>query len=113
MAGKRPVFSTLAAAPTAPTADDNPAPDVTTSRRPDVKTPAKSARIAFTWRLTPAEANRLDALALRMRGDLGLARLDRATVLTALCHLADDNPAVYGAALGAITDVQTSGRQDA
>jgi hypothetical protein len=105
MAGKRPVFSTLAA-PTAPNADDAPAADVQTPRRQDVKTPAaaagKPARIAFTWRLTPDEANRIDALVLRMRSDLGLARLDRATLLAALCQLADANPAVYGAALGQI-----------
>lgn len=104
MAGKRPVFSTLAA-PTAPSADDARAPAVPTPRRPDVQTPptaAEPGRIAFTWRLTPDEANRIDTLVLRMRSDLGVARLNRATVLAALCHLADSNPAVYGAALGQI-----------
>jgi len=106
MAGKRPVFSTLAA-PTAPSADDPPARDVPAPRRPDVQTPpaaTRPGRIAFTWRLTPDEANRIDGLVLRMRSDLGVARLDRATVLAALCHLADTNPAVYGAALGQIQD---------
>jgi hypothetical protein len=103
MAGKRPVFSTLAA-PTAPNADDAPAADVAPSRRPDVQTPPAAARIAFTWRLTPDEANRIDALVLRMRSDLGVAKLDRATVLAALCHLADTNPAVYGAVLGQLQD---------
>ncbi|HEY5019111.1 MAG TPA: hypothetical protein VII59_20275 [Streptosporangiaceae bacterium] len=105
MAPKRPAFRTLSA-PTAPNADD-PAPGVTAPGRPDVKTPApadKPGRIAFTWRLTPDEANRLDDLVLRMRRDLGLARLDRATVLTALCHLADSNTAVYGAVLGQLQD---------
>ena len=105
-AAKRPAFRTLGT-PTAPNAD-TPAADVQTPRRPDVQTsePAgKPSRIAFTWRLTPSEANRLDALVLRMRSDLGLARLDRATVLTALCHLADSNPAIYGAVLGQIQDV--------
>jgi hypothetical protein len=109
MAPKRPAFRTLSA-PTAPNADDPAAgqpSDVTAPGRPDVTTPApagKPGRIAFTWRLTPDEANRLDALVLRIRGDLGLARLDRATVLTALCHLAEDNPAVYGAVLGQLQD---------
>lgn len=106
MAGKRPVFSTLAV-PTAPNADDTPAADVQASRRPGAQTPpteAKPERIAFTWRLTPDEANRIDALVLRMRSDLGVARLDRATVLAALCQLAAANPAVYGAALGQLQE---------
>jgi hypothetical protein len=104
VAGKRPIFSTLAA-PTAPTADEGRPADVPTPRRQDVKTSGPAggpARIAFTWRLTPDEANRIDGLVLRMRTDLGVARLDRATVLAALCRLADSNPAVYGATLGQI-----------
>lgn len=106
MAGKRPLFDTLAA-PTAPTADEGRAAGVPAPRRPDVQASGEAARpsrIAFTWRLTADEANRIDALVLRMRSDLALARLDRATVLAALCHLADSNPAVYGAALGQIQD---------
>jgi len=97
-------FRTLGT-PTAPSADDsNPPPQP--PERLDVKTSerAKPARIAFTWRLTPDEANRLDALVLRLRSELGVARLDRATVLSVLCHLADSNQAVYGAALAELSD---------
>jgi hypothetical protein len=105
MAGKR-LFDTIGPS-TAPTADEGRAVDVPAPRRPDVQASgaaAKPGRIAFTWRLTPDEANRIDALVLRMRSDLGVARLDRATVLAALCHLADANPAVYGAALGQVQE---------
>ena len=96
-------FRTLGT-PTAPSADDNNPPPP--PERPDVRTSEgiKPARIAFTWRLTPDEANRLDALVLRMRSELGVARLDRATVLSVLCHLADSNQAVYGAALAELSD---------
>ena len=48
--------------------------DARTPGRPDVQT-SEAGRIAFTWRLTPDEANAIDALVLKMRGDLGLARL--------------------------------------
>ena len=107
MKSKRPIFSTLAA-PTAPTADDAAAMDVQTPGRPDVQASqsvTKPGRIAFTWRLTPDEANRVDALVLRMRSDLGVAKLDRATVLAVLCHLAAEDPAVYGATLSQLKNV--------
>lgn len=100
--------------PTAPSADDSAAaaPAGLTPGRRDVTTSAAAAapgRIAYTWRLTPAEAHQLDALVLRMRADLGARRLDRATVLSALCRLADDSTAVYGAVLAELaSDVQTS-----
>ena len=105
MAGKR-LFDTIAP-PTAPTADEGRAADVPPPRRPDVQASgaaARPGRIAFTWRLTPDEANQVDALVLRMRSDLGLARLDRATMLAALCRLAASNPAVYGAVLGQLQE---------
>jgi hypothetical protein len=73
--------------------------DARTPGRPDVQT-SEAGRIAFTWRLTPDEANAIDALVLKMRGDLGLARLNRAAMLSALCRLAADNPSVYDAVLG-------------
>lgn len=106
----RRTFKTIA--PTSPNADDAlPAPaPAQTSRRPDVQTPAqakKPPRSAFTWRLTAEEANRLDGLVLRLRAELGVARLDRATMLTALTELADENPAVFGALLARLQDAQT------
>lgn len=57
----------------------------------------KLKRSAFTWRLAPEEAIRLDELILRLRSELGIARLDRATMLAALTALAAESPAVFGA----------------
>lgn len=100
----RPTFRTLAN-PTSPTADDT---TQETSRRPDAKTPAPAKggqRSAFTWRLTPEQANQLDGLLLRLRAELGVARLDRATMLTALTDLAAESPAVFGALVARLQDV--------
>jgi len=94
----RPTFRTLST-PTSPNADDGQQ----TPRRPDVKT-SKAQRSAFTWRLTPEEANRLDELIIRLRGELGVARLDRATMLTALTALANESPAVFGALAARLQD---------
>ena len=75
-----------------------------TSRRPEVSRPRRQdaetsetapRRSAFTWRLTPEQANELDELVLRMRRELGLGRLDRAEVLLALVQAAGANRAVY------------------
>jgi len=119
MATKRPTFRTLnptapsadGAAPTSPetqTADAQASrrQDVQASRRQDASTAAVSApaRSAFTWRLTPDEAIRIDSLALRLRGDLG-HRLDRATMLSALCRMAATDPAIYAALLTELRDV--------
>lgn len=97
-------FST--AAPTPPNADES-VPDVQTPRRPALQTSAPRAggRSAFTWRLTPEEANRIDGLVLRLRTELGRARLDRATMLTALVEIADESPAVFGALVARLQDV--------
>ena len=109
--GKRPVFSTVAN-PTAPNADDRPAPS-RGSRRPDVQTSGKETRerrTAFTWRLTAEQGLLLDGLQLRLRKDLGVPRIDRADMLDALARVADESPGVYGALLARLQDVLTSGR---
>jgi hypothetical protein len=97
---KRPTFRTLAT-PTQPNADDGQP----TSRRTDVKASEKPQRSAYTWRLTPEEANRLDELVIRLRSELGVARLDRATMLAALTALAAESPAVFGALAARLQDV--------
>lgn len=61
--------------------------DIETPVRPDVKTPG---RTAFTWRLTPDEADRLDMLLLEVRRSLGVGRLDRAAMLQALVDLTSE-----------------------
>jgi hypothetical protein len=53
--------------------------------------------------LSQDEAIRLDGLVLRLRADLG-HRLDRATMLTALCRLAAGDPTIYAALLAELTD---------
>lgn len=47
----------------------------------------------------------MDTLVLRLRSDLGRARLDRATMLDALVRLASDTPSVYGLLLSRMEDV--------
>ena len=64
-----------------------------TSRRPNT-TSDQDKRIAFTWRLTPDQANQLDELVLGLRRDLGRGRLDRATVLQTLVDLATENDTI-------------------
>jgi hypothetical protein len=98
-AAKRPTFRTLAN-PTTPNADD-----VQTSGRTDVTASGKPQRSAYTWRLTPEEANRLDGLVIRLRSELGIARMDRATMLSALTALAAESPAVFGALAARLQDV--------
>jgi hypothetical protein len=61
--------------------------------------PAAEARIAFTLRLTPDQAEQLDTLVLRLRRQLGRARLDKAAVLLALVQAADASDEVRAAAL--------------
>jgi hypothetical protein len=60
------------------------------SRRLDVQTSVKERRIAFTWRLSLQEADKLEALVFDLRHELGRRRLDRATVLQALVDLASE-----------------------
>ena len=112
MAAKKPIFSTVAhtqaSADEAPSTADVPTsgrrdlkaprrPGAKTSQAPDVQTSA--ARIAFTWRLTPAEADQLDTLILQLRRQLGRGRLDKASVLLALVQLADERSDVHAALL--------------
>jgi hypothetical protein len=95
---------------TAPNADEvaAPAKRSRTSRRPDVQKPApappKGVK-AYTWRIDTDRANRLDALVLHLRVDLGIPQLDRATMLEALTDLADENQGIYGALLARLQDV--------
>lgn len=96
---------TPAAVATPPNADEV-IPDVSTPRRIDArKKPSSGRRTAFTWRLTPEEVRRHDALMLRLKQDLDAGKLDKAQVLAALMDLAADNRAVYGALLARLQDV--------
>ncbi len=95
---RKPRFST--AAMTLASADE--AVGVVTPGRQDVVTPARTAqapggRTAFTWRLTADRALALDEMTLRLKRQLGRAKLDKAEMLEALVGLAEENPAVFGA----------------
>ena len=109
-AGKRR-FAVAADSGTRPSADETVG--VSTSGRQDVPAasvrqgPAKE-RIAFTWRLTPAEANTIDGMVLDLKRQLGRARLDRAEMLAALVGLAASNPAVFGALVAQLQAGQAS-----
>jgi hypothetical protein len=102
MAGKR-MFDTVAH--TQPTADEAiPGADVQTSRRPEAKTSGRldveqTERVAFTWRMSPEEADRLDVLVLELRRQLGGLRLTKAQVLQAMVDLVETEPAIRRALL--------------
>ncbi len=86
---------------------------VTTSGRQDVATPpapAKSGdgRTAFTWRLTADQALDLDEMTLRLKRQLGRAKLDKAEMLAALVGLAKENPPVFGALVARMQAEQAS-----
>lgn len=90
---------------TAPNADETIS-DVSTPRRTDVKPQTGGVRrTAFTWRLTPEEVHRHDALMLKLKQDLDTAKLDKAQVLSALMDLASESQAVYGALIARLQDV--------
>lgn len=95
MTGKK-VFSL--ANPTAPTAEPQVAPAVT-SRRPDVPTSRpepREGRSAFTWRQTLDQQDALDELVRSARRAAG-RRVDKADVLAALVALANSDEAVRAA----------------
>jgi hypothetical protein len=86
---------------------------VETPRRQDVETQpdrrrAPSGRTAFTWRLTAERALALDEMTLRLKRQLGRAKLDKAEILDGLVGLAEDNPAVFGALVARMQADQTS-----
>jgi hypothetical protein len=99
------------ASPTTPNADEA-VQDAPVPKRPDVQTsnPSRKHDRAFTWRLDLHQADLLDSLTLKLRRELGISRLDKATWLDALVHLADENPAMFGALVARLSDVQTSRR---
>jgi hypothetical protein len=114
-AGPRPVTIRPQDAPRhaglPPSADE--ALDVTASRRQDVSPAATQARpprdrTAFTWRLTADQALTLDEMMLRLKRELGRAKLDRAEMLAALVGLAADNPGVFGALVARLQADQAS-----
>jgi hypothetical protein len=96
---------------TLPSADE--VVGVSTPGHQDVMTSAKppkpaGSRTAFTWRLTADQALALDEMTLRLKRQLGRAKLDRAEMLDALVGLAEDNPAVFGALVARMQADQTS-----
>ncbi|MGH3259648.1 MAG: hypothetical protein ACRDOU_30330 [Streptosporangiaceae bacterium] len=102
---KKPRFAV--AGGTLPSADE--ALGVATPRRQDVpvsgaRASAPGGRTAFTWRLTADQALTLDEMMLRLKRDLGRAKLDRAEMLAALVGLAADNPGVFGALVARLQD---------
>ena len=80
------------------------------SRRQDASTTpcARSVLTAFTWRLTPQQAIALDDMLLRLRRELDLARLDRATMLAALVELTASNAAIFAALAAKLQELETS-----
>jgi hypothetical protein len=83
-----------------PSAEEGAA--VTTPGRQDVtasQIPARAgdSRTAFTWRLTAEQALMMDEMTLRLKRQLGRAKLDKAEMLAALVGLAADNAGVFGA----------------
>ena len=96
---RKPRFQT-AAGLTMPSADE--ALGVAASGRQDAVTSlarstAPGGRTAFTWRLTADQAIALDEMTLRLKRQLGRAKLDKAEMLAALVGLAEENSAVFGA----------------
>jgi hypothetical protein len=87
--------------------------DVVTSGRQDAATSAKvgkapAGRTAFTWRLTADQALALDEMTLRLKRQLGRAKLDKAEMLAGLVGLASENPAVFGALVARMQESETS-----
>jgi hypothetical protein len=92
---------------TLPSAEETPG--VVTSGRHDAgpvpgRAPAGGSRTAFTWRLTAEQGITIDTMVLRLKRELGRAKLDRAEMLAALVGLADSNPAVFGALVAYLQD---------
>ena len=86
---------------------------VTTPGRQDVTAspaPARpgDGRTAFTWRLTADQALMMDEMTLRLKRQLGRAKLDKAEMLAALVGLAADNPGVFGALVAWMQTEQAS-----
>lgn len=84
------------AAPPAPTASSPDAQSPQTSRRPDVKEPPPKP-LAYTWRITPDQADTMDDLVRHVRRQLGIRRLDRATVLDGLVTIATTSDEIRAA----------------
>lgn len=98
MSQARKRFAVAAGLP--PSADDPVG--VVTSGRQDVPAQQSQSRVAggrtaFTWRLTADQAFALDEMTLRLKRQLGRAKLDKAEMLAALVALAEENPGVFGA----------------
>ena len=55
-----------------------------------------SGRTAYTWRLTADQALALDEMTLRLKRQLGRAKLDKAEMIAELVGLADEQPWVFG-----------------
>jgi len=65
-------------------------------------------RTAFTWRLTADQAVMMDEMTLRLKRQLGPAKLDKTEMLAALVGLAADNLGVFGALVARMQAEQAS-----
>jgi hypothetical protein len=61
-------------------------------------------RPAFTWRRTPAQSILMDELTIRLKRETERGRIDHSEILGALVELADENPTVFGALAGKLTE---------
>ncbi len=101
------------AAPPAPPAPPTPPPASTpsstdaqpseTPRSPDVKT-SDQKPLAYTWRITPDQADTMDDLVRHVRRQLGIRRLDRATVLDGLVAIATSSDEIRAALIRHLKD---------
>ena len=62
-------------------------------------------RTAFTWRLTADQALTLDEMTLRLKRQLGRAKLDKAEMLALLVGLADEQPWVFDLLVSQMRDM--------
>ena len=69
---------------------------------------ALAGRMAFTWRLTADQALMMDEMTLRLKRQLGRAKLDKAEMLAVLVALAEENPAIFGALVARMQSEPTS-----
>lgn len=79
-----------------------PAP---TKQAPAASAPAKDKKgPAFTWRRTHATIMDMDEMALRLKRETGVSRIDHAQILDGLVSIAVENPTVFAALASKISE---------